>query len=705
MRTTPRCSATIVVNLMKGHPQMKRFTQWLCSSFAAGIACATGQSRAQDSDTAPALAGASIEELMNVRVTTVSRGESTVGQSPAAVFVITPEMIRRSGATTFPEILRMVPGVSVAHIDGNKWTVSARGFNDRFGNKLLVQMDGRTVYNALFPGVYWADVDYVLADIDRIEVIRGPGASVWGANAVNGIVNIITKSAKDTHGGLVSGGAGTQERGFASIRFGGQIGDDLHYRVLGKWAERDEQFSLDDRPNDQWITARTGLRLDWTPTSRDTLTFDGGYFYVKPGNNQTFASRMPPAFSVSGIESEIARGGHALARWTRQLDAESSFALQVYWDRLNHDSTKDFTHFRIETYDVDFQHLFPLGERQKVTWGLGYRFTNLFLSSTQRDGGFVTNAEPEKRDTNVFSAFVQDEIALVPKRFSLTLGSKFERNDFTGFEYQPTGRLLWTPTARQSAWLAVSRGVRTPGFVPDELEFTLLPFTPGVPVFPRLTGNTALKSEKLTAFELGYRAQASERFSFDIATFYNIYDDLIVQTPQDVVLIPGGAVVPIRQGNNMEGETYGVEVSATWQVSDWWRLQGSYSFLQMQLHAKTGGQNPGQKAALNGQDYSIEHSSPQNQAYVRSSFDLPGHVELDLIGRYVDSLAGFTPGIKGYIACDARLAWKPRENLEFAIVGQNLLDAHHPENGTNPLVKTPLVEIRRGVYAEVTLRW
>ena len=661
--------------------------------------------RALDEVAAGSLAGVSLEELMDMRVTTVARGESTVGQSPAAIFVITPEMIRRSGATTFPEILRMVPGMNVAHIDGNKWTVSARGFNDRFGNKLLVQVDGRTVYNALFPGVYWADVDYVLADIDRIEVIRGPGASVWGANAVNGIINIITKSAKDTHGGLLSGGGGNEERGFANFRFGGQLGDNLHYRVFGKWAERDDQFSLEGRPNDQWITARTGLRLDWTPNARDTLTFDGGYFYVKPGNNQSFASPLPPTFSISGIESEIARGGHALARWTRQLDAESNFVLQVYWDRLNHDSTKDFTHFHIETYDVDFQHQFPLGARQKVTWGLGYRFTNLFLGSTPMDGGFVTNAEPQHRDTNVVSTFVQDEIALVPKRLSLTLGSKFERNDFTGFEYQPTGRLLWTPTARQSAWLAVSRGVRTPGFVPDELEFTLLPFTPGVPVFPRLTGNTGLKAEKLTAFELGYRAQATDRFSFDIATFYNVYDDLIVLTPQDLVLIPGGAVVPLRQGNNMKGETYGVEVSAIWQVTDWWRLHGSYSFLQMELHAKTGGQNAVQIGALNGQAYVIEHSSPQNQAYVRSSFDLPGHVELDLIGRYVDSLAGFTPGIKSYIACDARLAWKPRENLEIAIVGQNLLDAQHPENGTNPQVRTPLVEIRRGVFAEVTLRW
>ena len=678
-------------------------SRWLGCISAIGLSIPAG--RAAEVATTRSLAGVSIEELMNVRVTTVSRGESTVGQSPAAIFVITQEMIRRSGATTFPEILRMVPGMNVAHIDGNKWTVSARGFNDRFGNKLLVQVDGRTVYNALFPGVYWADVDYVLADIDRIEVIRGPGASVWGANAVNGIINIITKSAKDTHGGLLSGGGGNEERGFANFRFGGQLGDNLHYRVFGKWAERDDQFSLEGRPNDQWITARTGLRLDWTPNARDTLTFDGGYFYVKPGNNQSFASPLPPTFSVSGIESEIARGGHALARWTRQLDAESNFVLQVYWDRLNHDSTKDFTHFHIETYDVDFQHQFPLGARQKVTWGLGYRFTNLFLGSTPMDGGFVTNAEPQHRDTNVVSTFVQDEIALVPKRLSLTLGSKFERNDFTGFEYQPTGRLLWTPTARQSAWLAVSRGVRTPGFVPDELEFTLLPFTPGVPVFPRLTGNTGLKAEKLTAFELGYRAQATDRFSFDIATFYNVYDDLIVLTPQDLVLIPGGAVVPLRQGNNMKGETYGVEVSAIWQVTDWWRLHGSYSFLQMELHAKTGGQNAVQTAVLNGQDYAIEHSSPQNQAYVRSSFDLPGHVELDLIGRYVDNLAGFTPGIKGYIACDARLAWKPRENLEFAIVGQNLLDAQHPENGTNPQVKTPLVEIRRGIYGMVTVEW
>src|SRR5437667_283469 len=393
--------------------------------FVSGVFDQTRKSLTSSND----LKKLSVEELMGVEVTTVSRRESTVGESPAAVFVITPEDIRRSGATTFPELFRMVPGMDVARIDNNKWAISARGFNDRFNGKLLVQVDGRTVYNPLSSGVYWDAVDYPLEDIERIEVIRGPGASVWGANAVNGIINIITKAAKDTQGGIFSGGGGTEERGFGAFRYGGTIGSDLYYRVYGKGFSRDRQFLRVGNPNDRWWGASGGLRLDWQVGERDSVTFQGD-----------------------------------------------------------------------------------------------------FLGPSTSDGGFGVSFPPSPhRRPQLFSAFVQDQLTLVEDKLSLTFGSKLEHNDHTGFEVQPTGRLLWTPTKRQSVWAAVSRAVRTPTLSEDGIGTRQLPSFPaalgGAPLFARLAGSPAFKSEELLAYELGYRAQATDRRSVDLALLYNAYDN------------------------------------------------------------------------------------------------------------------------------------------------------------------------------------
>ncbi len=648
------------------------------------------------------LADLSLEELMKIEVTTVSRQASTVGESPAAVFVVTPEMIRRSGATTIPELFRMVPGMDVARIDGNKWAVSTRGFNARFGDKLLVQMDGRTLYNPIFSGVYWDAVDYPLEDIERIEIVRGPGASVWGANAVNGIINIITKSAKDTQGGLVSGGAGTEELGFGTIRYGGKITDNLFYRVYSKGFARDEQVSNTGNPHDDWWGSSTGFRLDWQPSEHDAVTFDGGYLHSDAGRKDLRAMSTAP-FSFTNIESEITDAGHILGRWTHEFDEDNRFTLLAYWDRFDREADNLRIHVGWDTYDLDFQHQFPVGDRQKIVWGLGYRFIDADLGSTRRDNGFTVSFSD--RRLQLWSAFVQDQIELIKDKFSLTLGSKFEINDFTGFEVEPTARLLWTPSRRQSVWFAVSRAVRTPTVAEDIATSRSLPVSTAPPIFPRVTPNTNLDSEEVLAYELGYRAQATETLSVDIALFYNVYDNLSVRVPGAVTPDPatGTSFIPLTPQNAMNGETYGLELAATWKPTAWWRLFGAYTFLEMQLHREI--------AAVKSQEIGREGGSPQHQIYLQSSWTLPGRVELDLMGRFVDQLSGFNPSaptaaipdkISGYVSLDARLAWRPRKNIEVAVIGQNLLDSHHPESGTSTSIQAPLVEIQRAIYGKIT---
>lgn len=425
----------------------------------------------------------SLEELMGVEVTSVSRQESTVGQSPAAIFVITQEMIRRSGATTIPELFRMVPGMDVARADNNKWAVSIRGFNDRFGKNQLVQIDGRTLYNPIFAGVYWDTVDYPLEDIERIEIIRGPGASVWGANAVNGIINIITKNSKDTQGGLITTGTGTEERGFGTFRYGGRAGENLSYRVYGKGFNRDEQFAAADDPNDGWAGGHSGMRLDWQASQSDKVTLDAGYFNDDPGRNDVRAMSASP-YRLRNLEDEESEGGHVLARVHHTLDEDSSWELQMYWDRVNRGSTNEVASFQWDTFDVDFQHQFPISTGHKFIYGLGYRAIDAFVGPSARDNGFILGTDLPDRLAQTISVFAQDEIALVEEKLSLILGSKLEHNDYTNIEVQPTIRLLWTPSERQSVWAAVSRAVRTPTMLEDHTKVTGLQGTAGVGNYP-----------------------------------------------------------------------------------------------------------------------------------------------------------------------------------------------------------------------------
>jgi len=616
--------------------------------------------------------------LLQEEVTSVARQPSTVGKSPAAVFVITPEMIRRSGATNIPDVLRMVPGLEVARIDANKWAITSRGFNNLYAKHLLVQIDGRAVYTQFFSGVIWDIQDVVLEDVERIEVIRGPGATVWGANAVNGVINIITKRAKDTQGLLVKGGTGTEELGFSTVRYGGQAGPDLYWRAYGKQFERDSGYFAGD-DFDDWRQARGGFRADWTPTCDDTITFQGDLFDGDAGESKLLASSGAP-FANTEVYDNHHFGQNGILRWSHVIDDDSDWTLQTYYDRFGRKTP--YADLEQRTFDVDLQYRFPLGQWHNVICGAGYRQIDDHFF-----GDFSLSLDPQRRNTNLFSYFIQDEMTLIDDCWYLTAGSKFEHNDFTSFEFQPSVRLLWTPSDRESVWASVSRAVRTPNRI-DE-DFTFHQLVAAGPTFVRFLGNDLMKSEDLLAFELGYRTQATDDFSWDLALFYNHYSDGTTTVPAGTPYLDLGVpafVIPMTFGNTDEADTYGAELASTFQVHEDWQLTGSYSLLYLDVHAPPGD--------------ITQRSSPHNQAYVRSSWDLRRDVEFDLIGRYVDNLPAV--GVSNYLTIDARIAWRIYDNLEWAVVGRNLLDNRHPEfiDTLSGIVGT---EVQSEVYT--TLTW
>jgi iron complex outermembrane receptor protein len=595
--------------------------------------------------------------------------------------------------------------MDVGRLDPSQWAASARGFNDLFANKLLVLQDGRSIYTPLFSGVFWDVQGAMLEDIDRIEVIRGPGATLWGANAVNGVINIITKSARETQGTLISGGGGTEERAFGSIRYGGKLGENAFFRVYATYFNRNNAATPDGQQADDGMQlGRWGFRVDWEPSSQNRFTFQGeayrGEIHQVFG---TFDTNNPiTGFNTSVHDEFDVTGGHLLGRWSHTFSAKSDLQLQMYYDRTER-NTVIFDEKR-DTFDIDFQHRFELAQRNDLVWGAGYRVT------ADKVGNSPTiSLNPDRRTVQLFSGFVQDEIALIPERLRLTVGSKFEHNDYTGFEVQPGGRLLWTPEEHHTVWGSVSRAVRTPSR--SEVDVILNQGLPPGALFPAsppavitIYGDRDMGSEELLAYEIGYRLQPFKKLSLDLAAFYNDYDhlrslehgDSRTQPPSVApsVLARGAIPIAMHPENKLFGDPYGLEAAATLELTPWWRIQGSYSFLEMQLYKRAG--------STDTSSILDDGKSPEQQGMLRSSFDLPYNLSLDCAGRYVDTLP--TLNIGSYVELDARLGWRPTKNLEVAVVGQNLVHAHHREFSPS-FIKTQQGEIERGVYGKVTWRF
>jgi iron complex outermembrane recepter protein len=630
---------------------------------------------------------------LDMPVSTVARQESTVGKSPAAVFVITNEMIHRSGAVCIPDVLRMVPGVQVAQIASGEWAISARGLNSQYANKLLVQIDGRTVYDLFFGGVIWDVQDVMLEDVERIEVIRGPGATIWGSNAVNGVINIISKRSQDTQGVIVQGGAGNHERGYTNARVGGRLSEDMTYRIYGKWFDRGPSYLPEGgSADDVWHQGRTGFRMDYEADDSNTMTLQGDYY---DGNTVTLTPNQIPLspFSVASNEGHVS-GENILYRWKHTIDDDTDWTFQTYYDRTErHFYYPDYALNR-DLFDLDFQHRFPLGTRNEIIWGCGYRFTQDSFFESPASSFFIT-VDPPQRFDNYFSYFLQDQITLVPDRWFFTAGSKFEHNNYTSFEFQPTARLLWTPTERHSIWGAISRGVHVPTRQTDDSTVRLPAVaTVPMPTFPLIFGNRGLRSEELLAYEFGMRVQATERFSWDLALFYNQYARLISNLQGTPYVEPPAYLdIPYLYENGMAGETYGAELAANYTVSERWRLQCAYTYTRLFMHLDPGmvmNVNPGE--------------TPNNQVYLQSSWDLGSHWQFDLIGRYVDALLTTTPqAIPSYLVMDARLAWHNRKNMEVAVVGRNLTHGFYSE--FTPLTSQVAYKVGPEVYGQITWRF
>lgn len=670
--------------------------------FTVAVGVATGVAAENGDDD---LAELSLEELMNIEVYSVSKRGQALTDAPAAIYVLTQEDIHRSGATSVPEALRFVPGLEVAHIDGNIWAITARGFNDRFANKLLVLIDGRSVYTPLFAGVYWDVQDMLLEDIDRIEVIRGPGGTLWGANAVNGVINIITKNSADTQGMLLSVGGGTEERAFTHTRFGGKIGEKTNYRIFGKYYDRQNFDSPNGGPaDDDWNTGRGGFRIDSKPSEKDTLMITGDFYTGERDNGQTEPTLNPPYQTSFQSEADV-NGGHILAGWSHDVSEDVSFKLQAYYDRTERDDDQ-FKEER-DTLDIEWQNDIHLFDISRLSWGLGYRW----MKDSLRDE-FTTGWDPKDREISLFSGFVQNEVSLLDDRLRLTIGTKVEHNHYTGWEVQPSGRFLAKPADKHTIWGAISRAVRTPSRAENDVILNTVVLPPGVPPpgFPgapnplvptviQLLGDSGYDSEDLLAYELGYRTQIHEALSFDVAAFYNDYNNL-----RTVTLDPNFPVEPLADRSNirflatnkMRGETYGVELAMDWLPMQDWRVRAGYSYFDIDLHLQ------GSAQATDGISKSAENASPHNTVFLRNMVKLPYNLDFDTNLRYVDSVSNVSTG--AYVNLDARLAWLPNNSWEFAVVGQNLLENDHKEYGSSAFVNSQFSRVPRGGYFQVTFK-
>jgi iron complex outermembrane recepter protein len=659
-------------------------------ALVAAVLASPGALAAVPSEFPASLKQLSLEELLEVEISTASRYAIPRSQIPAPAYVITQDEIRRSGARTIPEALRLAPGVEVAQEGSYSWNVSMRGFNGDLSNKLLVLIDGRSVYSPLFAGVFWDVQDYLLEDVERIEVVGGPGGTLWGSNAVNGVINIITRSPQEMPGAMVYGGSGNEEPVLAGARIAGELGGGWHGRGYLKYFERDPARLVSGQPGvDQWDMARGGFRFD-RDDGVDAWTIQGDLY----GGSETsvfdrdFTLGMLP---TGPVVADIDLGGaNLLGRWSRKSDSGSELQLQFYFDRTQRDIPQTYDEDR-NTWDLDFQHRLPIGERQDFMWGAGLRLSEDSIGNS----AFAAFVPPDRSDWT-FSAFAQDRIDLWQDRLLLTVGSKFEHNDYTGWEVQPTVSLTALVSEVHTLWATASRAVRIPARLDHDLLLTVPIALPGVPVplVVQVAGSDDFDSERLLAYEAGWRAELPANLTLDLSAYLHEYEDLQTQDSLSApFVVPGPPtylLLPAALQNGKDAEGHGATLAATWQPSDTFRLQLNYTYFDLEVTLLPVSANP--------EAFGVEGDSPEHQAGLFGYLDLARDVSLFAGLRYVDELP--SQGVPDYVAFDANVIWRASEHLELSLSGRNLFDPGHLEFGSD----MPR-EIERTWYARASWRY
>lgn len=644
--------------------------------------------QAQDTQPPVPLRELSLEQLGRLEVTTASKQPAEVWRTPAAITVLTQDDIRRSGVTTLPELLRLVGGVQVSRLDSDHWAIGIRGLTNAFSKALLVMIDGRSVYTPLFGGVYWQVQETLLEDVERVEVIRGPGGTIWGSNAVAGVINVITRHTRDTVGVLVAAAAGNVDQGRASVRFGDTFGDALSYRVYGTGSVRDAQHHVDGDPFDDWSLGQVGFHLDFTRGDGGSIRLQGDTYTGTMGERTAVGSFSPPSRLVLRGD-DIVRGGHVLARWERDVFGATQLRLQGYYDR----TVRNAIHFGEDrnTVDVDVLLRTPLGRRQQLSWGAGAR--NSRSNTTQVVP--TLSVVPEDRDQRLASLFAQDEIELLSEELFLTVGTKLEHNTYSGWEVQPSVRALWRVDTQESLWGAVTRAVRTPSRIETDLRLTAFGLASPL-AYIQVAGTPAFDAEGLVALEAGYRRLVTPAFYLDVTAFHNTFEGLASYG----TFVPSVQTSPIPHllfgttyQNGIDAASDGFEVAGDYRPTSWLRMRGAYALFSIDTKARPGyPEDP-----LNLRAY--QDSVPRHQGSVQASLTLPGRLEVDYVQRGVSRIV--FNGVPSYVTGDARLGWQAAKGVTFAVAAQNLWAPNHVEFARNDFEP---IGIRRSVHVSVTWR-
>ncbi len=639
------------------------------------------------------LADETLEQLMNIKVVSVGKKAQSLKTTAASAFVITAEDIRRSGMHSLPELLRLAPGVQVARTVSGHWAISIRGFNGDFANKLLVMVDGRVVYNEEWAGVFWDLEELPLENIERIEVVRGPGAAMWGANAVNGVINILTKPAEATQGGLVTGEAGTKDVN-TSARYGGAIGADAFYRITGRFGNASALPADPSSPGGGvtsahgWTTDSMDFRVDWKPTGRDTLFFSGQVYHSSMGDPASFITPQNPYPPLQDlVEDSLA--GNLLGQWQHTFANGSSLEAQTSWDHIDYGLGKLPT--SITAIGSGLQYHFSLGPRNDLVWGADFRQQDFLASSSPGN-----SLQPARQSIESYDTFLEDQITLAPEKFFFIAGVNVGHNSFTGLAVQPTGRLLWTPNKKLTTWAAVSRAVRTPSLIERGMDYNLaaFPAAPQLLGITTLVGNPSAREESVLAYEAGQRVELHHRVSLDLSVFYNRYQHLLFFASAPSLLVSGPITyldVPITFDNAYHGHSHGLELSATWSATSRWRLMGGYSWLSVQTEPYPGWQPP--PLPIN--------DAPGSQWQLRSNWDLTRRLQLDTALYYSGAIP--EDSVARHLRGDLRLGWRIGEKTELSTGIQDAFEPFHSELPS--LYQNQQLLVGRDIYGAVTWRF